>query len=81
MVQLGVSETAQVHVRMEITRLLTFGVRDDGFVCGGPVDAVPQMFDIGIGDYDIGIGASLSESLAKAHSAVGQFTFFGQLYA
>ena len=50
---------------------LTFGIRDDGFVGSVPVNARPELLDIGIGDHDICVGAALGISLGEAHPAVG----------
>jgi hypothetical protein len=33
------------------------------------------VLDVSIGNDDVGVGAALSEALAEAHAAVGQFAF------
>ena len=54
---------------------LTFGVRDDGFVGGFPVDVGGQVLDPGVGDDDVCVGATLGETLGEAHPAVGELAF------
>jgi len=53
----------------------TFGVRDDRFVGGFPVDVSGQVLDPGVGDDDVGVGAALGEALGEAHPAVGELAF------
>ena len=60
-------------------RGLVFGVRDDGFVGGGPVDggagARGDELEVGIREDDVGVGAALREAFAEGHAAVRQFAF------
>jgi hypothetical protein len=50
---------------------LTFCIRDDGFVGSVPVNARPELLDIGISNHDVCVGAALGISLGEAHPAVG----------